>query len=152
MASDRFKLKALLLSMGLLSMGMLAAVPGVAGDAYVIHNAKIVTVDKAFSMADAVAIKDGKFIAVGKVADVLKAAGPEARKIDMGGQMVLPGFNDTHVHLTSGEQLEVQVDLTRVRSIADIKAAIGARVKASKPGDWIIGTRGWWEYKLSDGR
>ena len=119
---------------------------------YVIHNAKIVTVDKAFTIAEAAAVKDGKFIGVGKTVDVLKAAGPGAQKIDMGGQMVLPGFNDSHVHLTSGERLEVQVDLTRVRSIADIKAALAERVKASRPGEWIIGTRGWWEYKLAEGR
>ncbi|WP_439533593.1 amidohydrolase [Polymorphobacter sp.] len=130
----------------------LLAAPGWSQQAYVIHNARIVTVDKAFSIAEAAAIKDGKFIAVGKTADVLKAAGPDARRIDLGGQMVLPGFNDSHVHLTSGERLEVQVDLTRVASIADIKAAIAARVKTSKPGEWIIGTRGWWEYKLSEGR
>ena len=93
----------------LLSASALSAAP------YVIHNAKIVTVDKAFSIAEAAAIEDGKFVAVGTAADVLKAAGPDARKIDMGGQMVLPGFNDSHVHLTSGERLEVKVDLTKVR-------------------------------------
>jgi predicted amidohydrolase YtcJ len=130
----------------------LFAAPAWAQDAYVIHNAKIVTVDKAFSIAEAAAIKDGKFIAVGTTADALKAAGSGARKIDMRGQTVLPGFNDSHVHLTSGERLEVQVDLTRVRSIADIKAALGARIKTAKPGEWIIGTRGWWEYQLSEGR
>jgi predicted amidohydrolase YtcJ len=133
-------------------MAALLASPVAAQDAYVIHNAKIVTVDKAFSIAEAAAIKDGKFIAVGKTADVLKAAGPDARKIDMRGQTVLPGFSDSHVHLTSGERLEVQVDLTKVRSIADIKKALGDRIKTAKPGEWIIGTRGWWEYQLSDGR
>jgi len=135
-----------------LAVAALLSASSLSAATYVIHNAKIVTVDKAFTMAEAAAIKDGKFLAVGKTADVLKAAGPEAQKIDMGGQMVLPGFNDSHVHLTSGERLEVQVDLTKVRSIADIQAAIGERVKAFKPGEWIIGTRGWWEYKLSDGR
>lgn len=136
----------------LLAMTTLLAVPAAGQQAYVIHNAKIVTVDKAFSLAEAAAIRDGKFIAVGKTADVLAAAGKGARRINMGGQMVLPGFNDTHVHLTSGERLEVQVDLTRVRSIADIKAALSEKIKVSRPGDWIIGTRGWWEYQLSDGR
>ena len=151
MTGYRFTPKALMLGMTALLAAPLAAQQA-AVPAYVIHNAKIVTVDKAFSIAEAAAVRDGKFVAVGKTADVLKAAGPGARKIDMGGQMVLPGFNDSHVHLTSGERLEVQVDLTRVRSIADIKKAIGDRVKQSKPGEWIIGTRGWWEYQLAEGR
>ena len=147
MTGYRFTPKALMLAMTALLAG-----PTWAQSAYVIHNARIVTVDKAFSIAEAAAIRDGKFVAVGKTDDVLKAAGKGAQKIDMGGQMVLPGFNDSHVHLTSGERLEVQVDLTRVRSIADIKKALGDKIKVSKPGEWIIGTRGWWEYQLSDGR
>ena len=151
MTGDRFTPKALMLAMTAL-LAAPAAAQQTPQNTYVIHNAKIVTVDKAFSIAEAAAIRDGKFIAVGKAADVLKAAGTGARKINMGGQMVLPGFNDSHVHLTSGERLEVQVDLTRVRSIADIKKALSDRVKVSKPGEWIIGTRGWWEYQLSDGR
>ena len=119
---------------------------------YVIHNAKIVTVEKSFSIAEAAAVKDGRFVAVGSRADVLSRAGAGARLIDLGGKTVLPGFNDTHVHLTSGENLELQVDLTKIGSIADIQRAIADRVKTSKPGEWIIGTRGWWEYQLAEGR
>jgi predicted amidohydrolase YtcJ len=128
-----------------------AGVAEVAAD-YVIHNAKIVTVDGSFSIAEAAAVRDGRFAAVGRKAEVLRSAGRGARLIDLGGRTVLPGFNDTHVHLTSGENLEVQVDLTKVRSIADIQKAIADRAKASKPGEWIIGTRGWWEYNLAEGR
>jgi predicted amidohydrolase YtcJ len=126
---------------------------GVAEEAdFIIHNAKIVTVDGKFSIAQAAAVEDGKFVAVGDRPTVMRLAGPGTRLYDLGGKTVLPGFNDTHVHLTSGENLELQVDLTRVRSIADIQNAIAARVRTSKPGEWIIGTRGWWEYNLSEGR
>jgi predicted amidohydrolase YtcJ len=89
---------------------------------------------------------------VGSNADVMRSAGPSTRIIDMDGKTVLPGFNDTHVHLTSGEALETQVDLTHISSIADIQNAIAARVRTAKPGEWISGTRGWWEYNLADGR
>jgi hypothetical protein len=65
---------------------------------------------------------------------------------------VLPGFNDTHVHLTAGEELPLQVDLTHIHSIRQIQAAITARAKQVKPGEWITGTRGWWEYQLAEGR
>src|SRR5689334_854714 len=118
----------------------------------IIRDAHIVTVDPKFSIASAAAIQGGRFIAVGSDADVLKTRGPNTRVIDLHGQTVLPGFNDTHVHLTSGKNLELQVDLTNIHSIADIQRAIAARVQRSGKGEWITGTRGWWEYALSDGR
>ena len=118
----------------------------------IIRDAHIVTVDPQFSTARAAAIRDGKFIAVGSDAEVMKSAGPRTRVVDLDGKTVLPGFNDTHVHLTAGESLPVQVDLTHIRSIKDIQAKIAARAKQVKPGAWIAGTRGWWEYQLAEGR
>ena len=82
-------------------LAVLALVGGTAASAdpgYVIHNAKIVTVDDTFSIAEAAAVKDGRFVAVGSKADVLRQAGSDARLIDLGGKTVLPRFNDTHYH------------------------------------------------------
>jgi predicted amidohydrolase YtcJ len=118
----------------------------------IIRDAHIVTVDPAFSTASAAAIQGGRFIAVGSDADVLRTRGPNTRVVDLHGQTVLPGFDDTHVHLTAGKELEVQVELTHIRSIKDIQAAFAARVNVSKPGEPIVGTRGWWEYQLAEGR
>jgi predicted amidohydrolase YtcJ len=118
----------------------------------IIRDAHIVTVDPQFSIAHAAAVRDGKFIAVGGDAEVMKSAGPDTRVVDLHGKTVLPGFNDTHVHLTAGESVPVQVDLTHIRSIKDIQAKIAARAKQVKPGKWIVGTRGWWEYQLAEGR
>lgn len=70
----------------------------------------------------------------------------------MGGRTVLPGFNDTHVHLLSGKNLDNQVDLTKATSIVDLQNRLAARVKTARPGEWIIGTRGWWEYELAEDR
>jgi predicted amidohydrolase YtcJ len=97
-------------------------------------------------------VRDGRFVAVGGDADVMRSKGPRTRVIDLHGATVLPGFNDTHVHLTAGKDLETQVDLTHIRSIKDIQAALSARARQSKPGEWIAGTRGWWEYQLAEGR
>ena len=118
----------------------------------IIGDAHIVTVDPAFSTARAAAIRAGRFVAVGSEAEVMKAAGPDTRVVDLHGKTVLPGLNDTHVHLTAGEDLPLQVDLTHIASIKQIQAAIAARAKLVKPGDWIVGTRGWWEYQLAEGR
>jgi predicted amidohydrolase YtcJ len=118
----------------------------------IIRNAHIVTVDSNFSTASAAAIRDGKFIVVGNDAAVLKTKGPKTRVADLHGQTVLPGFNDTHVHLTAGKDLETQVDLTHIRSIKQIQSTLAARATQAKPGEWIVGTRGWWEYQLAEGR
>ena len=69
----------------------------------IIRDAHIVTVDPKFSIAQAAAVRDGKFIAVGSDSEVMKSAGPRTRVVDLHGKTVLPGFNDTHVHLTAGE-------------------------------------------------
>lgn len=58
----------------------------------VLYNGKIITADDDFSMAEAIAIRDGKFLAVGKTADIMPLAGPETRKIDLKGKSVTPGF------------------------------------------------------------
>jgi hypothetical protein len=118
----------------------------------IIRNANIVTVDPEFSIARAAAIREGRFIAVGSDPEVLKTRGSKTRVIDLHGKTVLPGFNDTHVHLSSGKDLETQVDLTHVSSIRDIQTAIAARAGKARKGEWIVGTRGWWEYQLAEGR
>src|SRR6476646_3499258 len=93
----------------------------------IIRNAHIVTVDQRFSTARAAAIRDGRFIAVGSDAAVLKAKGPKTRVIDLHGQTVLPGFNDTHVHLSSGKDLNTQVDRSDNHSDKQFQAGISAR-------------------------
>jgi len=118
----------------------------------IVYNAKILTVDGAFSTAKAMSMKDGRFMMVGDDAAVLATAGPNTRRVDLKGKTVLPGFNDTHVHMSGGGEYEVRVDLTRVRSIADIQKALAAKIATSKPGEWIVGSRGWWEYEMAEGR
>lgn len=143
----------------LLAYAAIAALTAFAGQAraaapdLIIYDAKIVTVDGKFSIAQAASVVGGKFVMVGTNKAVLASAGPGTRKIDLHGQTVLPGFSDTHVHqLTQGATLSVSVNLTDIHSIADITNAISARAAQTKPGEWITGTRGWWEYELKDGR
>ena len=135
----------------------LIAIP-IAGDAraptpdLIIYNAHIVTADVKFSIASAAAIQGGRFVRVGGDKAVLALAGPATQKIDLHGQTVLPGFNDSHQHqMTQGAGISTDVNLTNIHSIADIKAAIRERLKEKKPGEWLKGTRGWWEYELAEG-
>ncbi len=62
-------------------------------------NGKIITVDERASVAQAVAVRDGKILAVGQNAQILKLAGPKTTRIDLKGKTMLPGLVDTHSHL-----------------------------------------------------
>ena len=119
----------------------------------VIHNAKILTVDDSFSIAEAAAIKDGEFVAVGTDTEILAMAVPKTRVVDLGGRTVLPGFNDTHSHVVKmGLNLPASIDLTSVTSIVDIQEVVAERVASSEPGEWIFSEGGWWQFMLADGR
>ena len=65
----------------------------------VLFNGKVLTADDQFSVAEAVAIRDGKFLAVGTSERILKMAGPETQRLDLRGDTAVPGFIDTHNHL-----------------------------------------------------
>ncbi len=142
------------LKFGAALLALMSAASGAeAAPDLIIYDAKIVTVDGKFSVAQAAAVMAGKFSIVGSDKDVLATAGPATRKLDLHGQTVLPGFNDTHNHqMLFGESFANAVDLTDIHSIAEIQKQIADRVKISKPGEWIVGSRGWWEYELKDGR
>lgn len=137
-----------------LAGGAQAATPYVPTGAadLIVYNAKVVTVDPGFSIARAFAVKDGRFTAVGDDAAIQRLAGPNTRRVDMGGKTVLPGFNDSHVHLSGGMQHAVRVDLSQAASVPEILNLLRARVAASQPGEWIVGTRGWWEYEMAEKR
>jgi predicted amidohydrolase YtcJ len=122
------------------------------GPDLIIHNAKIVTVDRNFSIAQAAAVQNGMFVAVGSDADILASAGPDTMRIDMHHRTILPGFSDTHVHVLSGTTFPHEVDVTEVKSIGEMQHAIAERAKTMKPGAWIPVSRGWWDYKLAERR
>jgi predicted amidohydrolase YtcJ len=110
----------------------------------VILNAKIVTVDDQSSVQQAVATRDGKFLAVGSTADIRKLAGPSTRIVDAQGRTVLPGLVDTHLHLLQGAlhwKNEVRVDAAK--SLEDIFNAIKARAAQTPSGTWILIRGGW---------
>jgi hypothetical protein len=115
----------------------------------ILYNGKIVTVDARFSYAEAVAIRAGRFVAVGSNAAVRKNAAAGTRSIDLEGRTVVPGFSDNHLHNAGGGP---GVDLSRARSLSDVLAAIAARVKRSKTGEIIASNRDWHEGQLKEQR
>ncbi len=92
--------------------------------------------------AEALAVRDGRVLAVGKTADLMKHKGPSTQVIDLGGRFVMPGFNDAHVHLANGGFAKQEVDLEGTKSLDDFRKRVREKVEATKPGEWIVG-RGW---------
>lgn len=118
-----------------------------------IHNAKIITVDDEFTIAEAATIKNGRFEYVGTNSAVLERAGPKTRVINLYGRTVLPGMADTHNDIAAdAEDWLIRVNLSEATSIAEIKEALAERAGRTRRGEWILGSRGWWEYELKDGR
>jgi len=106
----------------------------------VLYNGKVLTVDESFSVAEAVAIRDGKFLAVGETARILAMAGPNTRKIDLLGKTVTPGFIDTHLHQAWVAQYSKSGLEGRVR-FADVASGleeIKKIVERTPPGEWIF--------------
>jgi predicted amidohydrolase YtcJ len=117
-------------------------------DTIYIHG-RIVTVDPRFSIAEAVAVAGGKFVAVGQTAEIRKLAGPATRVIDLRGRTVIPGLEDSHLHNAGGGP---GVDLSAARSLADILAAVSERVKIAGAGNIIVSNGDWHEAQLKEQR
>jgi predicted amidohydrolase YtcJ len=113
----------------------------------VLYNGKIVTVDDAFSIREAIAIKDGRIVAVG--ANELRNRFAAARSIDLKGRTVIPGFHDTHIHL--GGHSRRYIDLNDTTSLAQLKEQVSEKAKELGPGEWITGG-GWDEYHFKEQR
>ncbi len=105
----------------------------------IIVNAKVWTVDKARPSAEAVAVLGDRIVAVGGNADVEPWRGPSTIVIDAGGKLLLPGFNDAHVHFISGGMQLDSVDLKDATSPQEFARLIGERGKTRPKTEWILG-------------
>jgi predicted amidohydrolase YtcJ len=112
-------------------------------------NGKIATVDAAFSIVQAVAVEDGRFVLVGTNDEVRPLAGPETRVVDLGGRLAVPGLADGHFHNAGGGR---GVDLSRTRTFAEVLEAIRTRVTQAKPGDIVVTNSDWHEAQLAENR
>src|SRR3954447_24236172 len=105
----------------------------------VLINGKIVTVDQQFSFAQAIAIRAGKFLAVGSNMQIEALSGPNTVRIDLSGRTVLPGLMDTHAHVAGAGVKDFTVPLAKVTTVAKALEQIRVWAAKSKPGDWIVG-------------
>ena len=130
--------------LALLSLMLLLSFTAVAAQQsadLILHNGVIYTVDKNNSTVQAVAIKDGKFVAVGSNAEAMKLRGPSTRVIDLRGRFVVPGFNDNHVHFASAAQF-LEFNIMRASTQDQFVARVKDVISRLPKGEWIVG--GYW--------
>jgi len=108
----------------------------------VLTGGRIWTADAAAPWAEAVAIRDGRIAFVGNTAGAIALEGPGTRVAGLGGRLVLPGFNDAHIHLVSGALSLERVDLIEDGSVDAVQRRVRAFAAANPKAPWVLG-RGW---------
>jgi predicted amidohydrolase YtcJ len=110
----------------------------------VLVNGKILTVDAQFSTREALAIRDGKILAVGSSAEMRRLAGPRSRVIDLQGRTVIPGLIDSHLHaIRAAETFATEVNWIGAATLADAIGRIHDAARTMRPGAWLIVAGGW---------
>jgi predicted amidohydrolase YtcJ len=132
--------------------------PGHAGSApadLVLHGGQVLVMDRHFTVAQAVAMRNGRVVEIGEDRAVRRLIGRRTEVVNLRGRTALPGINDSHLHgLRTGLSLppyNLNVGESAVRSIADITDAVARAVAQVAAGAWIRG-KGWNETKLAEGR
>src|SRR5687768_9807883 len=119
----------------------------------IVTNAKVTTLDQAKPEAQAFAVQGEKFIAVGSAEDVMRLRGDRTRTVDAGGRRVIPGLNDSHLHVVRGGRfynLELRWD--GVDSLERGLQMIGEQAKRTPKGQWVRVIGAWSPYQFKEKR
>ena len=127
---------------------LMISAAGLAAD-IILMNGKIVTVDDRFTIAQAVAIKGQRIVAVGRSEEVRKLAGSGTRVIDLKGKTVIPGLIDNHSHWIRAAELD-ELRFDGVTSRKQALKMVTDRVRAARPGEWVAVLGGWSEEQFND--
>jgi predicted amidohydrolase YtcJ len=120
--------------------------PSVQPATLVLTNGKVVTVEASPAEARAIAITGDRITAIGSEDEIKRYVGTGTQVIDAGGQLVIPGFVESHGHFTGVGESQLVLKLATARTWEDILAMVENAAKAAKPGQWIYG-RGWHQEK-----
>ena len=117
----------------------------------VLVNGKIITVDDRFTIAQAVAIRGERIVAVGTNQEIARLAGPSTRRIDLRGRSVTPGFIDNHAHyMEEGVLWSVELRLDGIETRKQAIEMIRAKAKSLAPGEWVYTLGGWSPDQFTD--
>ena len=115
-----------------------SAAPGMRPADLILHGGKVVTLDRKSSIARAVAVRDGRIVAVGTDADVLAWKGPKTTLLDLEGRTLMPGLYDSHVHPVGVVTTELVAPPPLLKSLVEANAFIRKRAASLPHGDWIV--------------
>ncbi|MCS6860295.1 MAG: amidohydrolase [Abditibacteriales bacterium] len=119
----------------------------------ILTNGRIVTLDERRPFASAVAIKDGRFIAVGTDKEVMNHKGNQTQVIDVGGRTVIPGLNDSHIHvIRGGLNYNMELRWDGVPSLADALRMLREQAQRTPPPQWVRVVGGWSEFQFAERR
>lgn len=117
----------------------------------ILHNGKITTLDPAKPEASAIAIKDGRILATGGEGEF--TPGPQTKVIDLQGHRVIPGLNDSHLHLIRGGlNYNMELRWDGVPSLADALRMLKIQAHATPPGQWVRVVGSWSEFQFIERR
>src|SRR3984957_13921792 len=118
----------------------------------VLHNAKIATNGQP-SFVEAIAIEDGKIVAAGANDEMLRQRGPATLVIDAKGRTVIPGLNDSHIHLIRGGlNYNMELRWDGVPSLADALRLLREQARRTAPPQWVRVVGGWTEFQFAERR
>jgi len=117
----------------------------------VLVNGEIITINPSAPLAQAVAVKKDKIVAVGTTSKIRRWVGKETTTVDLKGKTVVPGFTDSHAHIIWLGFHSSELDLRNVSSIESIQQQLVGKVKETEKGKWIFG-RGWDQDLLKEKR
>src|SRR5258706_14630160 len=119
----------------------------------ILYRGLFTTLDPGNPSANAVAIKDGVFVAVGTTEEVMPLAGPKTRTIDLKGRCALPGLIDNHLHIIRGGlNFNMELRWDGVRSLADAMAMLRRQVGVTPPPQWVRVVGGFTEHQFVEKR
>src|ERR1700719_409359 len=119
----------------------------------ILYNGRFSTLDRSSASPDAVAIADGRFLAVGSARDIMKLAGAATEIIDLKGRHVLPGLIDNHLHIIRGGlNFNMELRWDGVRSLADAMAMLKRQIAVTPPPQWVRVVGGFTEHQFAEKR
>jgi predicted amidohydrolase YtcJ len=119
----------------------------------ILRNGQVYTLDRNSSVVSSLALKDGKVIAVGTDAETAVLEGPDTSVIDLGRRVVVPGLNDSHMHLINGGlQYNLELRWDEVGSLADALNLLRVQAQRTPPGQWVRVLGGWSEFQFAEKR
>lgn len=119
----------------------------------ILRGGRVTTLDRARPEAAALAVRDGRFLAVGDEAEVMRLRGPGTRTVDLGGRRAIPGLIDSHMHIIRGGlNYNMELRWDGVRSLADGMVMLKAQAAATPPPQWVRVVGGFTEHQFVERR